>query len=200
MLERLTMHWVYGGALAGMLLLIMFPLLTGSWSTPLALTFLHLPIYMLHQYEEHDQDRFRIFFNETIGDGKEVLSPLAVFMINVPGVWGVIVIATYLAANVNIGLGLIAVYLAVVNGLVHIGHALLFKRYNPGLVTGTILFLPIGAYSIWQIQLSGGGSFAAQAIGIVVAIGIHAVIIIYARAKGAFLSETPKLASRKKGG
>ncbi len=140
MFERLIMHWVYGGALAGILLLIMFPLLTSSWSVPLTLTFFHLPMYMLHQYEEHDKDRFRIFFNETIGGGKEVLSPLAVFIINVPGVWGVIAIATYLAANINIGLGLIAVYLAVINGLVHIGHALLFKRYNPGLVTGQLSF------------------------------------------------------------
>lgn len=200
MLERLTMYWVYGGALAGILLLIMFPLLTSSWPVPLALTFLHLPMYMLHQYEEHDKDRFRIFFNETIGGGKEVLSPLAVFMINVPGVWGVIAIATYLAANINIGLGLIAVYLAVVNGLVHIAHALLFKRYNPGLITGTVLFLPIGAYTIWQIQLSGAGSFAEQTIGIVVAVGIHAVIVAYARTQSAFLNETPKVVSQKKSG
>jgi hypothetical protein len=200
MLERLIMHWVYGGALAGILLLIMFPLLISSWSAPLALTFLHLPMYMLHQYEEHDKDRFRIFFNETIGGGKEVLSPLAVFMINVPGVWGVIAIATYLAAKVNIGLGLIAVYLAVINGLVHIGHALLFKRYNPGLVTGVTLFLPIGAYSIWQFQLSGNGGFAAQAIGIVVAVGIHVAIIAYVRAKGVFLSKALNAASQKKSG
>jgi len=200
MFERLIMYWVYGGALAGILLLIMFPLLTGSWSVPLTLTFFHLPMYMLHQYEEHDKDRFRIFFNETIGGGKEVLSPLAVFIINVPGVWGVIAIATYLAANINIGLGLIAVYLAVVNGLVHIGHALLFKRYNPGLVTGATLFLPVGVYSIWQFQLSGNGGFAAQAIGIVVAVAIHVAIIGYARAKGAFPSETQNVASQKKCG
>jgi len=59
MFERLIMHWVYGGALAGILLLIMFPLLTSSWSVPLTLTFFHLPMYMLHQYEEHDKDQKR---------------------------------------------------------------------------------------------------------------------------------------------
>ncbi len=185
MFERLIKHWVYGGALAGILLLILFPLLADAWPAPLALTFLHLPMYMLHQSEEHDNDRFRIFFNETIGGGREVLSPLAVFVINVPGVWGVIAVATYLAANIDTGLGLIAVYLAVVNGLVHIGHALLFKRYNPGLITGAFLFLPVGGYSIWRIQDSGGG-LAAQIIGIVVAVGIHAAIIAHARARGAF--------------
>lgn len=186
MIERLTTHWVHGGALAGLLLLMLFPLLTSTWSMPLTLTFLHLPMYMLHQYEEHDQDRFRTFFNQTIGGGKQVLSPMAVFVINVPGVWGVIVIATYLAALGEPGLGLIAVYLAVVNGLVHIGHALAFKSYNPGLATGAALFLPVGAYSIWQFQSAGAGGFAVHAIGIAVALAVHVGIILYARSQGAF--------------
>ena len=55
-----------------------------------ASTFLCLPLYMVHQYEEHDGDRFRHHFNRTIGQGREVLSPLVVFLANVPGVWGVI--------------------------------------------------------------------------------------------------------------
>jgi len=55
-------------------------------------------------------------------------------------------------------------------------------------------------YSIWQFQLSGSGGFAVQAIGIVVAVAIHVAIIAYARAKGAFLSETQNVASQKKGG
>jgi len=186
MFNRLIQQWIYGGTLAGVLLLFLFPLLTRAWSVPLALTFLHLPMYMLHQYEEHDNDRFRLFFNRTIGGGKEVLSPLAVFVINVPGVWGVIAIATYLASYVSIGLGLIAVYLAVVNGLVHIAHAILFKSYNPGLATAIILFFPVGAYTIWQIQLAGGGQASAHAIGLGTAIGIHVAILAYARAKGAF--------------
>ena len=186
MRERLIKHWVYGGALAGFLLLILFPLLTASWPAALALVFLQLPIYLLHQYEEHDDDRFRTFFNQTTGGGKEVLSPLAAFVINVPGVWGVIALATYLAAKIDIGLGLIAIYLAVVNGLVHIAHALHFKRYNPGLITGTLLFLPLGAYSIGQVQQAGGGGYAAQALGIGVAVGMHAAIIAYARSQGAF--------------
>ncbi len=185
-LNRLIAHWVYGGSLAGILILLLFPLLVRSWPTPLALVFLHLPMYMLHQYEEHDNDRFRLFFNRIIGGGKEVLSPLAVFAINVPGVWGVIALSTYLASDFNLGLGLIAVYLAVVNGLVHVAHAIFFKRYNPGLITAIVLFFPVGIYSIWQIQLAGGGHAEAHAIGLGVAIAIHVAIIAYARAKGAF--------------
>ena len=185
MFNRLITQWVYGGSLAGVLLLLLFPLVARPWPAALALVFLHLPMYMLHQYEEHDNDRFRLFFNKTIGGGREVLSPLAVFVINVPGVWGVIVLSTYLASTVSIGLGLIAVYLAVVNGLVHIAQAVRFKSYNPGLFTGIVLFLPVGACTIWQIQLAGGGRLSSHAIGLGAAIGIHGAIIAYARAKGA---------------
>jgi len=39
---------------------------------------------MLHPYEEQDNDRFRLSFSQTVGGGKEVLSPLAVFVINAP--------------------------------------------------------------------------------------------------------------------
>jgi hypothetical protein len=88
MFKRIIDHWVYGGFLAGVLLLLLAPLLTAAWSTALTATFLHLPFYMLHQYEEHDDDRFRRFFNQTIGKGQEVLSREAVFVTNVPGVWG----------------------------------------------------------------------------------------------------------------
>jgi hypothetical protein len=95
--------------------------------------FLQLPLYMLHQFEEQDNDRFRIFFNRTIGGGREVLSPGAVFIINVPGVWGVIAASFYLAAHAQIGYGLIAVYLTLVNGVVHIVTGTASRCYNPGL-------------------------------------------------------------------
>lgn len=69
MLQRLISYWVYGGVLAGVLLLALSPLLLAGWSMSLAATFLLLPAYMIHQYEEHDRDRFRLLLNETIGKG-----------------------------------------------------------------------------------------------------------------------------------
>ncbi len=84
MYQRLITYWVYGGALAGVLLVFLTPALASSWTIVATLIFLHLPAYMLHQYEEHDDDRFRRFFNTTIGKGREVLSLQDVFLINVP--------------------------------------------------------------------------------------------------------------------
>lgn len=183
MVQRLFRNWVYGGMLAGVLLLLLSPLLIGSWPLVLALTFLHLPVYMLHQFEEHDDDRFRRFVNARLGPGKGGLSPAEVFAINVPGVWGVIAISLYLAKWVNVGLALIAVYLVLVNGVIHIAQGAIGRNYNPGLITAILLFLPLGGYTLWQVHLAGGGSWVSQAVGLGSAVAIHGAIVGFALRK-----------------
>jgi len=178
MLDRLIANWVYGGFLAGLLLLLLARVLVHSWPASLVATFLCLPVYMLHQYEEHDNDRFRRFVNQQIGKG-EVLSPMAVFVINVPGVWGVIGMSLALAATVGVGFGLIAAYLLVVNGTIHVIHAAMTRGYNPGLGTAIALFLPLGAYGIAAIQQAGGGTAVMHVVGAGAAIAIHGAIIVH---------------------
>jgi hypothetical protein len=192
MLQRLISSWVYGGFLAAILMLALSPLLLAGWPLPLAATFLLLPAYMVHQYEEHDRDRFRLFFNKTIGKGFDVLSPLAVFITNVPGVWGVIALSLYGAVWFNLGWALVAVYLVLVNAVVHIVHALLFRRYNPGLTTALVLFLPLGWFTLAVINRAGGGSNTFHAIGVSSAIAIHAAILLHVRRKLLALERKPE--------
>jgi hypothetical protein len=182
MLSRLTKYWVYGGFLAGILLFALLPELSRNWSTALLAVFLQLPVYMLHQYEEHDNDRFRIFFNRTIGGGQEVLSPEAVFIINVPGVWGIIATSFYLAAYVSLGDGLIAVYLTLVNAVVHVVTGIASRSYNPGLATAVAMFLPAGGFAILQLQATGEVGWHYHLLGLLMAIGIHALIVGYVKA------------------
>ena len=179
MLARLIANWVYGGFLAGLLLLLLAPVLVHSWAAPLVATFLCLPVYMLHQYEEHDNDRFRLFVNQKIGKGRVGLSPLAVFVINVPGVWGLVGMALALAATVNVGFGLVAVYLVILNGLIHVVQAVISRGYNPGLGTAIALFIPLGGYGIAAIHQAGGAGFLMHMTGAVAAIGIHVAIIVH---------------------
>jgi hypothetical protein len=179
MFKRIVDNWVYGGALAGVLLLLLAPVLTASWPIALTVTFLHLPAYMLHQYEEHDNDRFRLFLNATVGQGREVLSRFAVFIINIPGVWGVIALSLALAWGVHIGYALIAVYLILVNAVAHVGHSVAFHRYNPGLATAIVIFVPLGACTLYRVQAAGGGTAAFHAIGLLSAIAIHGAIVLH---------------------
>ena len=178
MLERLTSYWVYGGFLASFLLLALIALAGHAMTAALALVSLQLPIYMIHQYEEHDDDRFRRFFNQLIGDGRELLTRPAVFVINIGGVWGVYLAAILLAATVDIGFGLIAVYGTLVNAVVHCAAAVAKRTYNPGLATAIVLFLPIGGAGLWLVTATGA-ALGWHGLGLAVAIGIHAVIIGY---------------------
>lgn len=180
-MQRLITNWVYGGFLAGILLLALAPLLVGGWPRSLAATYLLLPAYMIHQYEEHDRDRFRLFFNQTIGQGRDALSPLAVFVTNVPGVWGVIVVSLYLAATVHLGWALMAVYLVLVNAFVHVMPAIVQRRYNPGLVTAVVVFVPLGHHTLMRVQHEGGGALSFHALGLAAAVLIHAAILVHVR-------------------
>ncbi len=174
-------NWVFTGLVAAIFLLAVTPVLATALTLPLLAVYLHLPVYMLHQAEEHVRDRFRRFFNRWIGHGTEVLTPAAVVVINVPGVWGVTLVSLYLAAFVQIGLGLIASWLVLVNALTHIGAALAFRRYNPGLGTAVLLFLPFGGWALWVIGSQPGVGWLDQAIGLAVAVAIHAGIMVWVR-------------------
>jgi len=178
MLARLRDNWVYGGFLAGIMLLVLTPVLASGWSWALTLIWLQLPAYMIHQFEEHDADRFRAFVNTVIGRGKEILTRMDVFIINIFGVWGVDVIAFLLAARVHLGLGLIAVYLTLVNGIIHCLQGVALRRYNPGLATSIVIFLPLAVVTLWVLAGNAGVTATDHVIGLGLALLIHAAIVV----------------------
>lgn len=176
-LSRLSDNWVYGGTLAGIILLGLTPTLTVGWASADVMIFLTLPIYMIHQYEEHDADRFRHFMNKEMGDGREALTRPAVFIINVLGVWAPLAACIVLARSQGAGSAMFAGWLLLVNALVHAGPALKTRTYNPGLFTAIVLFVPLGAavlVSSWPIT-----SLGQYGIGLMMAILLHAAIMIY---------------------
>jgi hypothetical protein len=90
------------------------------------------------------------------------------------------VVVIYLAARVDLGLGLIAAYLMLANAVVHIVGAIRGRAYNPGLVTAIVLFLPASIATIAAIDGAGAGSLQDHVIGLVLAIAVHAMIVVYA--------------------
>ena len=84
---RLVDHWVYGGFLSSFVLLACGIVFLGTDSLLMLLLFLHLPAYQIHQWEEHDNDRFRTYANREIGKGREILTPGTVFVVNIFAVW-----------------------------------------------------------------------------------------------------------------
>jgi hypothetical protein len=172
-------NWFYAGLTASLFLFAMTPLLWNSWSRTLFLVFIQLPVYMIHQVEEHHHDRFRRDLNERLAGGRDALTREAVLIINLGGVWAVDLTALYLAWFVHPGLGLITVYLALVNSIVHVAAAVFFRAYNPGLVSAFFLLLPAGEAGWWVLVRDGQCTLFDQALGLAVAITIHAMIVLF---------------------
>ncbi len=181
-------NWPGAAAFCGAILLLLFPVvfLTAGWA--ISLVFLQLPLYMLHQLEEHAGDRFRLHVNEVIGGGLEVLSRPATFVINSLGVWGVDLLAIYLAAFVAPGWGLMAIYLPIVNALGHIGEGLVLRRYNPGLWTAVLLFVPVSGAALFLLSRGTSASHLMQFAGFAVALLVHAAIIVHVKSRKRALS------------
>ena len=181
-------NWMHAGFVAGLFLIAVLPLFAGAFDWALVLVYLQLPVYMLHQLEEHQGDRFRRFVNERLAGGRDALTTPAVVFINVPLVWGVDFAAIYLARFVDIGLGLIAVYLMLVNAAVHIAAGLVLRVYNPGLVTAVVLFLPASLLALVAVsEVPGVGAFD-QGLGLGLALLVHAGIVVFVRRRAAMLS------------
>ncbi|WP_174801275.1 HXXEE domain-containing protein [Martelella limonii] len=148
-------------------------------STPLfaTLIFLHLPVYMFHQVEEHSGDRFRHFANAQMFHGLEVLRPVDVLVVNLPVVWGVNLFAFYAALLSAPGAALVAPYLLIVNALLHAVTTVRLRCYNPGLVTALLLFLPLGVATLLVAFRVPGITIADHLIGLAAAVAIHVAIM-----------------------
>lgn len=186
---RLYASWVYGGSLAGCMLLMMMPVLTAGWPLRDVLVLALLPAYMLHQYEEHDADRFRLFVNARIGHGREALTLRDVFVINIVGVWMLMAAVVVAARTVDPGLGAIAVYLVLVNAVLHVGQGIALRCYNPGMLTAIVVFVPLGM-AAWR-SLGPAATPAMHAVGLAVAIAVHAAIVLHVRKRLAVLPPVP---------
>jgi Protein of unknown function with HXXEE motif len=172
-------HWVAAALCMGIFLLLLLPALTLSWHLPILLVYLQMPVYMLHQVEEHTNDSFREFVNRRVFGGVEALTPEAVLVINIPGVWGVTLLSLYAALFYGTGWGLTGIYLVVVNGLVHVIGAAAKRAYNPGLWTALALFLPFGGTGLRVVSSASGVTGAQHAVGLAIAIAIHVAMIIH---------------------
>ena len=179
MMQGLIIYWVYGTFPAALLLLGLFPAFLSTESLPLGLIYLQIPFYMLHQVEEHTSGRFARFVNQTVGHGKEILTPTAIFWINLPGVWGINLASFLLASFLHVGFGLIAVYLSLLNALTHLLAWLRWRQPNPGLFTALFLFLPLGGLTLWSLSRQTEVTFGFHQLGIFLAVLIHLALVLY---------------------
>lgn len=178
MLTRINTNWVYGGVMAGILLLVIAPLTVPALSDAGRLVYFALVAYMFHQYEEHDDDRFRRYANTTVAAGRAGLTHSDVFLVNVPGVWGVMAVALWLAERASPGWAMIAAWLMLVNALAHVLPAVKMRQPNPGLWSAIVLFVPFGVWML--VRLWSATTATEQVVSVALVIAIHIAIMVRA--------------------
>ena len=174
-------HWMRVGIVMAVILLLITPVLILEMPWTIVLVYLQLPIYMLHQYEEHANGAFQRYATQTMGHGKMVLSATDIFWINVGLVWVFDLVWLLMAVFVHPFWGLIAVGTAVVNGTLHLIFGIKDRAYNPGLWTGIFIFLPVGMYAMLMIGHSIQASTTTYILALVGAVLTHAPIVAFVR-------------------
>lgn len=123
------------------------------------LLLLHLPILMIHEYEEYIlPGGFKEFLNSKSPLAPKVLKedvPLSepyLFFVNIIVLWLWIILGAIFAKTIPwIGVGPILLQILINN----ITHTIAFqtkqKGYNPGLITTILLLMPYNVFVIWYI-------------------------------------------------
>lgn len=151
----------------------------------LFLIWIQLPIYLLHQFEEHNWNGFKNYINRNVfkvTEGDFPLNDKIIFWINIPVVWILIPIFSGLS-SLNIMFGLWIPYFAVINSLTHVIVSVRNREYNPGLIVSLILGIPVGIYTliIFYTYIQVPVSFSV--ISILFAILLHLIVFGFIRMK-----------------
>jgi hypothetical protein len=149
----------------------------------LFLIWLQIPIYLLHQYEEHGHNGFKNYINKKVfkvEEGEYPLNDENIFWINIPIIWIIIPLFAYLS-SFNIIFGLWIPYFAVLNSLSHVIFSLRKKEYNPGLIVSLLLGIPVGIYALLIFYTYISVPLIISVISIFVALLLHIIIFGYIR-------------------
>ncbi|MEM1313148.1 MAG: HXXEE domain-containing protein [Pseudomonadota bacterium] len=155
------------------MLLVLTPVAAAGHGPGVLAAWLCLGAYMIHQWEEHDGDRFRRYVNDRLGGGREILTPRAILWVNLPLVWGLNVACVLAAAAGSDGWAAPALYLVLVNGLGHAAQAIRFREANPGLWSALLIFVPLGLWGLWATSPSA----ALHLLGLALSLGLHLLIL-----------------------
>ena len=140
------------------------------------------PVYFLHQFEEYVYPGgFTAFFNTKILGSREKDFPVTnkvSFWINIPLIWVGFPVTAILAGQIDISIGIWTAYFSVMNGLSHIGF-FIRHRYNPGFAVSLLVNIPVGLFTIIYFASHQLISLNAHIAGILGAVGIQAVLMIY---------------------
>lgn len=178
--------WLYSNwAKLGLILAIIITLLIFTVVTPgnflLFLIWMQLPIYLLHQYEEHNWNGFKNYVNRSVfkvEEGNFPLNDKIIFWVNIPIIWIIMPLFSVLS-GLNIFFGLWIPYFAVLNSLTHVIVSLKNWEYNPGLLVSLTLGIPVGVYTLVTFYSYIQVPLLVSIVSILVAVFLHLMVFGY---------------------
>ena len=181
-------NWLYKNwAKLSVLLVIAITLLVIYFikleNTVLFLIWIQIPIYLLHQFEEHWRNGFKNYINKKVfqvQEGEYPLNDKNIFWINIPIIWILMPIFAGLS-SMNIMFGLWIPYFAVFNSLSHVVFSIRNREYNPGLIVSLILGIPLGIYALIIFYSYIAVTAINSIISIFFGILLHIIVFGYIR-------------------
>ena len=132
-----------------------------------------LVIYFFHQTEEHLwPGGFRQFADAHVfhsGNDDWPVDRGGVALINIGYVWLPVGLAALVPETLR-WLGLAWIGLTLINGIIHVVITIILRIYNPGLITGLVLFIPFTVFVLGHEVARGALSGAA--VGLIALLGI----------------------------
>lgn len=144
-----------------------------------------LVIYFVHQIEEHLwPGGFRQFADAHLfhsGDDDWPVDIGGVALVNIGFVWLPVGLAVAFPEPLR-WVGLAWVGLTLINGIIHIVSTIRLRIYNPGLVTGIVLFLPftifVLAYEVAHGTLTGAEVGLIALLGVLLHLPVAALFVV----------------------
>lgn len=185
-IEWLYKNWAKLCLILSLIVTIIIFLVVKTDNILLFLIWIQIPIYLLHQFEEHAwPGGFRKYVNLKVFDVKSAEYPLSdvnVFWINIPVIWVLMPIFAALS-YLNLFFGLWIPYFAVLNSLTHVIAAIVKREYNPGIVVSILLGIPVAVYTLWLFYALISIPLIITAVSILVAILMHVLLIVFIKRK-----------------
>jgi hypothetical protein len=183
MVNWLYNNWAKLSGLLAIIVTVLIYIFINPSNLLLFLIWMQLPIYLLHQFEEHNWNGFKNYVNRNVFKVKEDDFPLndkIIFWVNIPIVWILIPIFSGLS-HLNIMFGLWIPYFAVFNSLTHVIVSVRNREYNPGLLVSLILGIPVGIYALIIFYSYIQVPVLISALSIFFAILLHLIVFGFIR-------------------
>jgi hypothetical protein len=183
MVNWLYKNWAKLSVLLAIVLTIFIIIFIKPENIVLFLIWIQIPIYLLHQFEEHAWNGFKNYINKNVfkvQEGDFPLNEKNIFWINIPIIWILMPIFAGLS-SINIIFGLWIPYFAVFNSLSHVIFSIRNREYNPGLIVSLILGIPVGIYTLIVFYSYIAVPAVISIISIFFAVLLHIIIFGYIR-------------------